>query len=193
MNTRVEDRVAIGDLMTGWMHRDLGEWDQLAEVFHPDATIEISRFKGATGAFVDASRRMGSSDLVTKHLIASPSITFRGDRALVQTNAVLIAENTVLDLGCTAHIRFWDQVEKRDSEWKIVRRQACYDMSALSLVTRLPVIDENAIRRYPREYAALAYLLEKSGFPLVGEFPTRGSALEVAMKSAGRDWLTARC
>lgn len=109
MSTRIEDRAAITDLMTGWMHRDLSEWDQLRGLFHPDATIAITWFDGLATDFVDGSARMGASDLRTKHLITNPSITFRGDRALVQTNAVIMAENTALDLGCTAHNRFWDR------------------------------------------------------------------------------------
>ena len=42
MSTYVEDRLQILDLMNGWMHRDLGEWDKLKDLFHPDGTIEIT-------------------------------------------------------------------------------------------------------------------------------------------------------
>jgi SnoaL-like protein len=189
MDTRSEDRVEIADLMTRWLHRDLGEWDQLLDLFHPDATVGITWFEGTARDFVDASRRMGASNLITRHVIANPVITFRGDRALVQTNATILAENPALQLGCTTYGRFWDRVEKRAGAWKIVRRQASYDMGHFTFLTRMPDVDEGALRRYPREYAALAYLLEQSGFPLVGEFPTRGSKAEIAMKSTGADWL----
>lgn len=30
----VEDRLAIADLMTRWIHRDLSEWDLMRELFH---------------------------------------------------------------------------------------------------------------------------------------------------------------
>jgi hypothetical protein len=189
VSTRIEDRAAITDLMTGWIHRDLGEWDQLRGLFHPDATIAITWFDGLATDFVDGSARMGASDLRTKHLITNPSISFRGDRALVQTNAVIMGENTALDLGCTAHNRFWDRVDKRDGVWRIAQRESSYDMSSFSFLVGVQDIDEEAVRRYPREYAALAYLLEKSGFPIVREFPTRGSDLEAEMKAAGSAWL----
>jgi len=42
MDVRLEDRAEIADLMTGWIHRDLGEWDELRNLFHDDATIEIT-------------------------------------------------------------------------------------------------------------------------------------------------------
>ena len=47
------------------------------------------------------------------------------------------------------------------------------------------------VRKYPREYAALAYLLEKSGFPVKRVFATTGSNLEKTMKTNGQAWLTA--
>src|SRR6266403_523227 len=65
--TALEGHQSIADLMTGWIHRDLAEWDQLRELFHPDGTIEISWFEGLASDFVDGSMRMGKSDLRTKH------------------------------------------------------------------------------------------------------------------------------
>lgn len=45
MHTYLEDRQQITDLLTGWIHRDTGEWDQLRDLFHPDGTIEITGLK----------------------------------------------------------------------------------------------------------------------------------------------------
>lgn len=39
---RIEDRWAIGELMTGWIHRDREQWDELAGLFHADATLETA-------------------------------------------------------------------------------------------------------------------------------------------------------
>lgn len=190
-DARLADRAAIAALMTGWLYRDLGEWDKLRGLFHEGATIEITWFDGPAADFVDGSARMGASDLRTKHLIASPVITFNGDRALVETNAMIMAENVALELGCTAHNRFLDQVEKRDGVWRIARRRSSYDMSSFSFLAKVQEIDEKAVRGYPREYAALAYLLERSGFPIVREFPTRGSELEAGIRAEGAAWLEA--
>lgn len=52
-------------------------------------------------------------------------------------------------------------------------------------------IDPSVAQAYPREYAALAYLLEQSGFPLGRIFATRGSELEVKMKAEAKSWLLA--
>ena len=42
MDTYLQDRQSVADLMTGWMHRHLAEWDQLRALFHADGVIEIT-------------------------------------------------------------------------------------------------------------------------------------------------------
>src|SRR6266481_8734296 len=130
----LEDRQSIADLMTGWIHRDLAEWDKLRELFHPDGTIEISWFEGLARDFVDGSMRMGKSDLRTKHFISAPVVTFNGNKAIVETKAVVIGENVRLHLGVSAHARFYDQVEKRNGVWKIVKRQSIYALATLTFL-----------------------------------------------------------
>jgi hypothetical protein len=50
-------------------------------------------------------------------------------------------------------------------------------------------IDKSIVARYPSAYAPLAYLLEKSGFPVRRVFATKGSDLEVQIKTDGKAWL----
>jgi hypothetical protein len=189
--TVMEDRQSIADLMTGWIHRDLAQWDQLRELFHPDGTIEISWFEGLASDFVEGSMRMGESDVRTKHFIGAPVVAFNGQKATVETNAVVVGENVRLDLGCSTHARFYDQVEKRNGAWKIVKRQGIYDFSYFNFPQGVVEIDRELVKKYPREYAALAYLLEKSGFPVKRVFATKGSDLEKTMKADGQAWLAA--
>jgi SnoaL-like domain len=187
----LEDRQSIADLMTGWIHRDLAEWDQLRELFHPDGTIEISWFEGLASDFVDGSMRMGESDLRTKHFIGAPVVAFNGHKATVETNAVVVGENVRLNLGCSTHARFYDQVEKRNGVWKILKRQGVYDFSYFNFPQGVVEIDRELVKKYPREYASLAYLLEKSGFPVQRVFATKRSDLEKTMKANGHAWLAA--
>ncbi len=187
--TYLADRLAIADLMNGWIHRDLCEWDKLRELFHPDGVIEVTWFEGKFTDFIAGSMRMGQSDFQGKHLIGSPVVTFNGHKAIAETNAVILSENIRLGLGSMAHNRFYDLIEKRDNVWKIVKRQSIYDMASFAF-PRGPVdIDAAQVQRYPREYAALAYLLEKSGFPVARVFPTKNRDLEKKIKAAGAAWL----
>lgn len=189
MQTTLEDRQAISDLMTGWMHRDLAQWDQLANLFHPDGTIEVTWFEGPAADFIAGSQRMGKSDLRTKHFVGQPVVHFNGAKAIVETNAMIVGENIALELGCVAHNRFFDLVEKRAGEWKIVRRQSIYDAAYFTFPYGVVEIDREAVRQQPREYAALAWLLAQSGFPVQRVFATKGSELEKHMKQQGEAWL----
>ncbi len=137
--------------------------------------------------------RMGASDLRTKHLIATPAVTFNatGSKAILETNAIIIAENVKLNIGCECHNRFYDLAEKRDGVWRLFHRQSVYDMGTFTFPMGPVAIDQSIVAKYPREYAALAYLLEQSGFPLGRVFATRGSELETTMKTEAKRWLTA--
>lgn len=192
MQDYLQDRQQLNDLMTGWIHRDLSHWDQLRDLFHSDGTIEVTWFKGSAKDFVDGSMRMGASDLRTKHFIASPLVTFNADasKAVLETNAMIIAENVKLDVGCECHNRFYDMAEKRDGIWKLFRRQSIYDMSIFTFPAGFVEVDKSVVSKYPREYAALAYLLEKGGFPVKSLFATRASELEKKMKMEGENWLS---
>jgi len=193
---RVADRLAIADLMTGWIHRDLQNWDALLDVFTPDATIEITWFRGLARDFVDGSRRMGAGALRTKHLITTPVVTFSSthpERAFVETNAAIIAEHSELRLGTTTHNRFLDRVVRcEDGRWRIERRDSSYDIGHVTYplgVEAAAPIDAAAMSRFPVEYASLAYLLDAAGFPVTGTFPTRGSDLEAQIRRSGLAWL----
>ncbi|MDY7560914.1 nuclear transport factor 2 family protein [Pseudomonas sp. 10B1] len=183
------DRMTIADLINGWIFRDLGQWESLRELFHPEGTIEVTWFEGLFSEFVNASMHMGTSDLRTKHFIAAPMVTFNACRAIVETNAIIVGENVTLGLGCSVHNRFYDWVEQRNGVWKIIKRQSIYDLGSFTFPQGVVDIDAETLERYPREYAPLAYMLEKSGFPVTRKFATKGSQMETDMKTAGLAWL----
>jgi hypothetical protein len=190
----LQDEHDIAALMTGWIHRDLGAWDSLRALFHPDAWLSLSWFSGTATDFVDASARMGESEFRTKHVIAAPTIGFSasGDRAVSETNAMVIGENRRLGLGSVTHNRFIDRVERRSGRWGIVHRTSSYDFSSFTFPLGPSVpIDREAVARFPIEYAALAYLLEASGFPVRHGFSVRGSDQERDIRTAAARWLAA--
>jgi len=189
MQPNTSDQLSIMDLMNGWMYRDLGDWDNLRTLFHPDGSIEVTWFEGQFADFVDASIRMGASDLRTKHVIGSPVLKFNGPRAIAETNAIIVGENVNLDVGCSVHSRFYDLLEKRHDVWKLVKRHCLYDMGTFNFPRGIVELDVATIQRYPREYAPLAYLLEKSGFPVTRVFPTKGSDQERTIKASALTWL----
>ncbi|UKD51242.1 nuclear transport factor 2 family protein [Amycolatopsis sp. FU40] len=173
--------------MTGWIHRDREDWDALANLFHGDATLTILWFSGPAEHFVDGARRMSGGPLRSKHFIGAPVIEAVGDRAFVETNAMLVADHLELGIGVTVHNRFLDRVERRNGSWRIVRRDSVYDMGGFTYPFGVRPTDELA---HPREYAALAYLLEHSGHQVPATCPTRFSEREQEILREGRTWLT---
>ncbi|WP_435929231.1 nuclear transport factor 2 family protein [Dryocola sp. BD613] len=189
----LEDRLAISDLLNGWMHRDLSHWDELGELFHPEGTIEVTWFEGLASEFIKGSMRMGESDISTKHVMGNPMVTFNAaqNKAIAETNAMIIGQNSRLALGATCHNRFYDMMEKRNGEWKILHRQVVYDFGSFDFPLGVVDIDADVVKRYPIAYAPLAYMLEKSGFPVQRVFATKGSELEATMKKEAESWLAA--
>jgi hypothetical protein len=118
-------------------------------------------------------------------------VTLNGNKAIVETNAVIVGENARLNLGTCAYSRFYDQVEKRNGVWKILKRQIIYDSSYFKFPQGVVEIDHKLLKKYPGEYAPLAYFLEMSGFPVKRVFATEGSDLEIMMKAGGLAWLAA--
>jgi hypothetical protein len=100
-------------------------------------------------------------------------------------------EHAVLRVGCEGHIRFQDRVENRGHAWKILDRQAIYDMATFTFPTGVVEIDKLTVQKCPREYAPLAYLLEKSGLSVNRVYPTKGRDLEKTIKVKGQTWLKA--
>jgi hypothetical protein len=152
-------------------------------------------FSGTAREFIERSRRMAGGPLRSKHFIGTPTIEFAGDRALVEIDAILLADHTALGLGATIHNRFLDRVSRRDGAWRIEHRDSVYDLGGFSYpfgTGAAEDVDSEALRRrHPREYAALAFLLESSGATVTGTFPTRFSEQEQAILTEGRAWLAA--
>lgn len=192
MKESTKDRQDIADLMTGWLHRDLGEWELLRDLFTAAGRIEITWFSGLASDFVGASARMGASDIRTKHLIAAPVITFSedGTRAVSETNAIIVAENGSLSLGSQTHSRFIDRLEKDAGRWRIADRRSVYDFATFTFPAGIVPIDQEIVAAHPPEYAALAYVLASGGFPVDGTFATQGSAAERDLRYAAIAWLT---
>lgn len=187
---RLDDEMSIATLIRGWMFRDLGRWDRLRELFHPEGTIEVTWFEGLFKNFVTASETMGASNIRTKHVITNPMVTIANDRAITETNIIIVGQNMQVGLGCEAHARFYDLVEKRDGVWRILHRYCIYDMGGFTFPSGIVAIDSDIVARYPVEYASLAYLLEVSGFPVKRVFPTRGSEAERLIREDSEHWLT---
>jgi SnoaL-like protein len=191
--TSSQDRAALVDLMVAWAaHRDAGRWDDLAGLFTPDATVELTWTRATAAEFVAAARGHASGPLRSKHVVAAPHAVVRGDRAAAETNVVLVTDHLDLDLGAVTHARFLDRLERVDSGWVIAHRASVYDACGFTFPFGPVEVDQKVARNFPREYAGLAYQLVSAGYDPSPKSPTRGSAREHAIRNDQRAWLCER-
>ena len=187
------DRAAIRDLVEAWgFRRDAGEWEALADTFHPEGDIAVSWFAGAFADFVAASRaRAGRS--FSKHVMGGSRVTLHGDRALSETDVCLVGRGSIdgVEVSGTTLMRFLDRVERRAGAWRLLSRLAVYDHD--SLAPALPgtdfVIPATELAGLPPGYRFLAWRLRRAGLPVPDELPTRGSAAESRRRAADAAWL----
>lgn len=187
--THAQDQSDIAALLQGWLYRDTNQWDRLEALFHPDATLEVSWFQGGISEFLDASKGMAVSPFRNKHMISVPVTEVVGDRAYAETNIVVLSEHGELGLGCASHARLLDRIERRDGVWRILQRSASYDMAMFTFPFGIVDIDQAEVRKHPREYAALGYVLERCGYSITRPMATRGSAAEAEIRDSARAWL----
>lgn len=187
---RLRERWAFG--------RDYGDWDEIAACFHPGATISISWYEGDIAGFIEGSRKLNAKrapDERGKHWLGGARYWIEGDRAVAETDAMILGR-VRLDghlFDTTTWARFYDLVERRDGDWKIVQWKMIYDADRMDAVEpgKVPAsFHENIdLSPYPAACAHLCYRLAKSGQSVGGNIVSRGSEAEAACKDEGRRWL----
>lgn len=187
--TQLADKMALIELMNGWMYRDIGNWQAVKNLFHPEGEIELSWYEGGIDGFIEGSKKLATSEVISKHFIGIPMMTIRGNKAVTETNAMVMNDNTSLGFGSNIQVRFIDMVEKRNGEWKILKRQVVYDMGTFSFPRGAVPIDTAVLDKFPRAYAPMAYGIGKTGVTIDRVFATRGSELEQKIQTEVMQWL----
>lgn len=176
--------------------RDQGRWTELRNLFQPQGTIAVTWYSGSIDGFIEASRKMandGSSQ--SKHWIGTPRIRVCGERALSETDVMIMARASVksVELDITSYARFFDRFERSaDGAWRILSRTAIYEKDRIdpvapsllfSLFYRFAGFD-----KYPAQYRHLAFGLEKNGYPLADGIIVSNSPQEAALKKSALEW-----
>jgi hypothetical protein len=192
----VSDREAISDLVHVWAyHRDHGNWEQLRDTFWPDGTISLSWFDGPFEQFVDATREIAEKGSQAKHIVSQPFIKMKGNRAVSETNLVLLVRSSKgpLETDLTTYARFYDLLEKREGSWRICKRTAIYERDRMdpvkpSLLFWILCIFIN-LRKYPKSCRFSCFALEKAGFELAQNIVEDNSNELSLLYKSGDDWL----
>ena len=191
----MSDREAILDLISRWAHyRDRLMWDELRGTFWKEGTISISWFDGFFAEFVDASIRMSQEGTVSRHSMALPVITIRGDRATSEAGvAISVRSSKPVEMDLVSHARFYDMLEKRDGSWRILKRTAIYETDRMDPVHPSSLFWFATLflnlKKYPKSCRHLAFGLEKSGHPLTENVVEDNSNALKVLYAAGARWM----
>ncbi|NMM28925.1 MAG: nuclear transport factor 2 family protein [Glaciimonas sp.] len=170
-----EDEAQIASLLVRWGYaRDSDDWETLRQCFHDDATIHISWISAPAKDFVERSKLMAAArkpGAHLKHIISPPWVRINKNRAFSRTHATLFIREDIEGQGAdiTSWIRFFDQLERRDGVWRIVKRVAVYEKDRIDPVDPrgFPAGFFNGmdLSKYPPTAKFLSYWLERIGRP----------------------------
>ena len=168
-----QDYTEITQLIMKWgYYRDQGHWEKLSNTFHPEGTIAVTWYSGPFSGFVAASKKMTTADsgIKSKHSIDTPIIEVSSNKAVSVANVRILLRSPTAGLDLISYARFHDLLEKRDGEWKVVKRVAIYEKDRFDSILPsfgfwLKSLFMN-FDNYDPAYQHIALLLEKAGLKL---------------------------
>ena len=128
----ISDRLEIQDLLIAYSHAiDLRNWDELDDVFTPDAVIDYTEMGGPRGT-LDSIKAYLAETLSRfpsyQHLVATTKIVFDGDRAEGRTvcHNPMVLDDKERVMWCGLWYR--DRFVRTPAGWRIADRyeERCY-------------------------------------------------------------------
>jgi hypothetical protein len=193
------DKHACAELIQSWgLYRDQGKWPQLSATFAPEGEIAVSWFSGAFSEFVARCRASFEAGVRSKHLIFPSHVRLAGERALAETNIVILVRQrigTVL-ADLTSHARFLDRLERRGERWMILERSAIYERDRLDPVEPsddfATLFTASDLSIYPEAYRYMAARLVAAGRTLAPIVYRDGTADTTQLYARYESWLGRR-
>jgi hypothetical protein len=193
------DKYACAELIQAWgLYRDQGKWPQLLATFVPEGEIAVSWFSGSFREFVDRCRRSFEAGQRSKHQIFPSVVRLAGDRALAETNIVILVRQKIAGMlaDMTSCARFLDRLERREGRWAIVERAAIYERDRLDAVEPSEAFDKlfaaSELSTYPEAYRYMAARLNAAGRALAPVVHCDGSPHTAQLYARYEGWLGGR-
>lgn len=191
-----EDKAQIRDLIESWViWRDMGEWERLREIWHPDGRMAASWREGTAEQFIEGNRAGWDKGLDILHQLGGSVVMLsqRRDRAVTITKMVISQRATIDGALCevAAQARHLDRWEKRNERWGLLDRRTVFDRDRLYTVepgTEVS-LDRAILSGFPNAYQHLGYLQSSLGYPVRADLPHLRSAAAAALFGAAEQWL----
>ena len=195
MSDDIQAKSAIRHVVENWVvYRDSGNWDRFRTVWHEDARMHSTWFRGSAEDFISHAAKSWGKGGVSCHFLGGSAIEIVGNRAIAQTKKRIDSRQTLEGVVCDVVVtgRFYQFFEKRDGRWAIVLHQGIYEKDRADPVdpNAKLTLDPALLAQFPEGYRHLAYGQTKSGFEVMRDLPgLRGASVE-RLYAAGASFLT---
>ena len=194
MDTALIERLRIRELIENWaLWRDAGDWARFATVWHPGGRMMATWFQGSAADFIIASRKGFDNGVRIHHVLGGTTVEVAGTRAIAQTRMTIaqraVVDGVLCDIECTG--RFYDFVEQRNGDWKIVLRQPIYEKDRLDPVdpSAKLTLDAAVLAPFPDGYRHLAYAQTRIGYEVKRDMPQLTGDEVERLYADGHAWL----
>ncbi|OQV08353.1 SnoaL-like domain-containing protein [Cladophialophora immunda] len=163
-------RYKLRELAEGWpCYRDACEWENFASIFHPDAYV-YTTWTGRTPYrdFIQASQRGMDNGAFIMHRVhgSTTDINLQGTRAVTKMKAAITQrfdlDGVEADAESDCRFCFFWERDSTTGAWAARFVRHWYEKDKLIPVnpSRVPVLDDEKLKRYPIGYRYLAYCQE---------------------------------
>ncbi len=199
MTSELLDRLAITQVIHDWVfHRDNGRFDALRATFARDGRMTTNSASHSADEFVAYGQALRGQGLLSHHFPGPSQITVNGDRALAETQAMLLFRGTGaggVEADITVLLRYLDRFVREDGAWKIAERVPVYIKDRVDPVipgTPLP-LDLDLLAECPPGCCFLIYSSRAAGAPVPPvEAITFNTPRADALYAANEAWLAER-
>jgi SnoaL-like domain len=194
MEQNVLDRIAIRELIENWaVWRDAGDWERFATCWHDDGVMMATWFQGPAKEFIRVTQEGWAKGVSILHFLGGSAIDLNGERATAQTKMTIsqrgLVQGVPCDVVCTG--RFFDFVEKRNDQWRVLLRQPIYEKDRVDPIdpaARLE-LDQAALEKFPKGYRHLAYIQSQIGYTVKLDMPQLTGPEVERLYARGKAWL----
>jgi hypothetical protein len=147
---------------------DRAEEAALRSCFHPESQHRHGGFEGTSADFITLAMKIIKATQRTKHLLTNMLIELRGAEAMSECHYFAYHRRVDPKAG-TAHDyfsggRYLDRFERRDGEWKIVRRVGLIDFERHEPPDSNPALPESQLSaRFPDDELYRSFMFNAVG------------------------------
>lgn len=136
---RVVDQQEIADVIYRYCRGiDRRDYDLVRSCYHPDAIDDHGDFRGGVDDFIAHVRSTLGRFERTMHFIGNLLVQPDGDRARVESYCIahhhLAASRTKPERDFNVGLRYVDDFERRDGQWRIAARVCAFEWSRIDSV-----------------------------------------------------------